>query len=107
MTTDTRAAHYESTQLGLNHTYWSNFAEARYNWTQQISVELGVGVDPTVLDPVPNEYRGIGRDLYLFAHGATESSARTNFRRFGAAIDTAERALSRERRVQLEAKLAF
>ncbi len=104
---DNRAAHYNSTQPDVHHTYWSNFAEVRYNWTQQISVELGVGVDPDVLDPVPNEYRDIGRDLYLFGQGATESAARTNYRRFGAAIDAAERALSRERRVQLEAKLAF
>ncbi len=104
---DNRCAHYNSTQLGLKHTYWSNFAEARYNWTQQISIELGVGVDPDVLDPVPNEYRDIGRDLYLFNQGASETAARTNYRRFGTTLDAAERALSRERRVQLEAKLAF
>lgn len=107
LTTDTRAAHYNSAQLGLHHTYWSNFAEARYNWTRQISVEFGVGVDPDVLDPVPNEYRDIGRDLFLFNQGANETVARTNYRRFGSTLDAAERALSNERRVQLEAKLAF
>jgi hypothetical protein len=104
---DLRVARYDAASLALRHTYVSNFAELRYTWTPQIGIELGFGVDPYVLDLVPNEYRDIGRDIFLFDQGANETAARTNYQSFGRILDTAEKNLAHERRISLEAKLTF
>jgi hypothetical protein len=70
-------------------------------------------VDPWVLDPVTNEYGEIGRDQFLFERGANGSRAETNYFSLGAFdgvpgfIDQAERALEKERRIQVEAIVRF
>lgn len=111
--TDSRWAKYDHPGLGLFGGYVSHFADLTYTFAPGIQVSLSAGVDPWVLDPVTNEYAGIGRDLFLFERGATGGRAETSYFSLGAFdgvpgfIGQAERALEKERRVQVEAIVRF
>ena len=111
--TDSRWVKYDHPGLGLFGGYVSHFADFTYTFAPGIQVSLSAGVDPWVLDPVTNEYGEIGRDQFLFESGANGSRAETNYFSLGAFdgvpgfIDQAERALEKERRIQVEAIVRF
>lgn len=111
--TDSRWVKYDQPGLGLFAGYVSHFADLTYRFAPEIQVSLSFGVDPWVLNQVTNEYAGIGRDEFLFERGATGSRAETNYFSLGTFdglpgfIDQAERALEKERRIQIEALVRF
>lgn len=107
LNTDTRWARYDDPDLGLHRGYLDLFAEAEYRFAPGIRIALSWGVDPWVIDPAYNDYRPIGRDLYLFTRNANGYYAETNYLSQTLEIDQAERALRDEKRVQLEAVIHF
>ena len=107
LTTDSRWVKYDDPFLGLYSGYLSHFAEATWTFAPGASLALGFGVDPYVIDEVLNEYSDIGRDVYLFARGATGATAKDNYYGLGPKIAAAERALENERVVQIKAIVHF
>ncbi len=105
--TDSRWVKYDDPFLGLFGGYHSHYADLNYTFAPGITVELGFGVDPWVIDPPVNEYAPIGRDLFLFDRGANAATARTNYYGLGPKIAAAEKALENERRLQLKAIVRF
>lgn len=105
--TDSRIVRYDDPVLRLTHTYASHFVEFKYRFTPAMEMGLSWGVDPWVLDPVANEYKHIGRDLFLFGQGADGNAAKTQFLNMTDTIRGAEKALQDEKRIQLEAILKF
>jgi hypothetical protein len=106
-TTDSRWVKYDDPFLGLYSGYLSHFAEATWTFAPGVSIALGFGVDPWVIDEVLNEYADIGRDVFLFARGATGATAKDNYYGLGPKIADAERALENERVVQIKAVVHF
>jgi hypothetical protein len=107
LTTDSRWVKYDDPFLGLYSGYLCHFAEATWTFAPGASLALGFGVDPYVIDEVLNEYSDIGRDVFLFARGATGATAKDNYYGLGAKIAAAERALENERVVQIKAIVRF
>ncbi len=107
LTTDSRWVKYDDPFLGLYSGYLSHFAEATWTFAPGASIALGFGVDPYVIDEVLNEYSDIGRDVYLFARGATGATARDKYYGLGSKIAAAEKALENERVVQIKAIVRF
>jgi hypothetical protein len=107
LSTDSRWVKYDDPFLGLNSGYLSHFAQCAYTFAPGVSLALGLGVDPWVMDEVLNDYADIGRDVFLFARGASGATARDNYYGLGPKIAAAERALESERVVQLKAIVHF
>ena len=107
LTTDSRWVKYDDPFLGLHSGYLSHFAEATWTFAPGASFALGFGVDPWVVDEVLNEYSDIGRDVYLFARGASGATAKDNYYGLGPKIAAAEKALENERVVQIKAIVRF
>ena len=105
--TDSRIVRYDDPVLRLTDTYASHFVEFKYRFTPAMEMGLSWGVDPWVIDPVANEYKHIGRDLFLFGQGADGNAAKTQFLNMTDTIRGAEKALQDEKRIQLEAILKF
>ena len=106
-TTDSRWVKYDDPFLGLYSGYLSHFAEATWTFAPGATIALGFGVDPWVVDEVLNEYSDIGRDVFLFARGATGAAAKDNYYGLGPRIAAAEKALENERVVQIKAIVRF
>jgi hypothetical protein len=104
---DLRWAKYDDPVLGLFHGYLDRYAELAWEAGPGIELRLGAGVDPRVIDPPANEFADIGRDLYLYQHGAHANAAQSSFPTFGPALEAAEHALAAERRVQVQAVVHF
>ena len=104
---DTRWAKYDAPALGLGRGYLSTFTSATYRFAPDISVALGVGVDPEVLDPNTNEYASIGRDVYLNSRNVNGYVAENNYLSLAPQIAAAEHALKAEKRIQLRAIVHF
>ncbi|MDI6807567.1 MAG: glycogen-binding domain-containing protein [Candidatus Eisenbacteria bacterium] len=104
---DARFASYNHKGLSLKKSFFSNFVELGLEWSKQVRLEFGFGVDPYVLDEVLNEYTYIGRDMFLFGKSADAMTAVTNYKNIGKIIEDAENSMSRERRISVEAKLRF
>jgi hypothetical protein len=104
---DTRWVKYDAPTLGLARGYASTFTSATYHFAPDISVALGLGVDPEVLDPNTNEYSSIGRDLYLNQRNANGYIAENNYLSLAPQIAAAEHALKAEKRIQLRAVVHF
>jgi hypothetical protein len=107
LSTDSRWVKYDDPFLGLDSGYLSHFAQCAYTFAPGVSLALGFGVDPWVMDDVLNDYADIGRDVFLFARGATGAAARDNYYGLGPKIAAAERALESARVVQLKAIVHF
>ncbi len=107
LATDSRWVKYDDPFLGLYSGYLSHFVEATWTFAPGATIALGFGVDPWVVDEVLNEYADIGRDVFLFARGATGATARDNYYGLGPKIAAAERALENERVVQIKAIVRF
>lgn len=107
LSTDSRWVKYDDPFLGLNSGYLSHFAQCAYAFAPGATLALGFGVDPWVMDEVLNDYADIGRDVFLFARGASGATARDNYYGLGPRIAAAERALEAERAVQLKAIVHF
>jgi hypothetical protein len=106
-TNDTRWVKYDAPELRLDRGYVSQFSEVTWSFTPTISVGLGFGVDPDVLDPVTNEYAPIGRDVYLQQRNANGYIAETNYTSLAPQIAAAEQRLQDEKRIQLQAVVRF
>ena len=104
---DSRWVKYDDPFLGLDSGYLSHFADCTWTFAPGVSLALGFGVDPWAMDEVLNDYADIGRDLFLFARGATGAAARDNYYGLGPKIAAAEQALENERAVQLKAIVHF
>lgn len=104
---DTRWARYDEPFLGVFGGFLSTFAELEYRFAPAVSVALSYGVDPFVLDVATNEYGEIGRNQFLMERGATPFDALERYTTFGSKLATAERALEKERRIQVEAIARF
>jgi hypothetical protein len=107
LSTDSRWVKYDDPFFGLYSGYLSHFAQCAYAFAPGASLALGFGVDPWVMDEVLNDYADIGRDVFLFARGASGATARDNYYGLGSKIAAAERALETERVVQLKAIVHF
>jgi hypothetical protein len=107
LSADSRWVKYDDPFLGLNSGYLSHFAQCAYTFAPGVSLALGFGVDPWVMDEVLNDYADIGRDVFLFARDANGATARDNYYGLGPKIAAAERALESERVVQLKAIVHF
>ena len=107
LSTDSRWVRYDDPFLGLDAGYLSHFAQCAYTFAPGVSLALGFGVDPWVMDDVLNDYADIGRDLFLFARGASAATAHDNYYGLGPKIAAAERALESERVLQLKAIVHF
>jgi len=107
LSTDSRWVKYDDPFLGLYSGYLSHFAQCAYTFAPGASLALGFGVDPWIMDEVLNDYADIGRDVFLFARGASGAAARDNYYGLGPKIAAAERALESERVVQLKAIVHF
>ncbi len=105
--TDLRWVKYDAPFLGLTSGYLSNFADCTWTFAPGASLALGFGVDPWVIDDVLNDYADIGRDVFLFARGASGATAHDNYYGLGPKIAAAEKALESERVVQLKAIVHF
>jgi Glycogen recognition site of AMP-activated protein kinase len=70
---DARMAWYDGTTSRASDTTWDGYLEAGYAWNG-ISLNLGVGFDPVVFDPVGGDYADIGRTEYL--RGAIDDDVR-------------------------------
>jgi hypothetical protein len=106
-TNDSRWVKYDAPALKLSRAYFSQFSEVRYSFSETITVGLGWGVDPTVLDPVTNEFAPIGREEFLGERNANGYVAQRNWLSLAPQIAAAEKALQLERRVQFEAVVHF
>jgi hypothetical protein len=105
--TDSRWVKYDDPFLGLDSGYLSHFADLTWTFAPGASLALGFGVDPWVIDEVLNEYADIGRDVFLFARGASGATAHDNYYGLGPKIAAAEKALENERVIQLKAIVHF
>lgn len=106
-TDDTRWVKYDAPSLNLSHAYVSTFAELVYRFTDGIHIGLGWGVDPSVIDPVTNEFAPIGRETYLADRNVNGYVAQTNWLSLAPQIASAEKALQLARRIQFEAVVHF
>jgi hypothetical protein len=106
-TDDTRWVKYDAPSLQLSRAYVSTFAELVYRFADGIHVGLGWGVDPTILDPVTNEFEPIGRETYLSDRNVNGYVAQSNWLSLAPQIAAAEKALQLARRVQFEAVVHF
>lgn len=107
LSSDTRWAVYHDPLLQIDHGYLDHFVQLAYEFAPGIKVAISGGVEPTVLDNVPNDYSHIGRDLFLFNLGANATEAASNYYGLGGKIQAAESALARARRVQVRADVRF
>jgi hypothetical protein len=107
LSSDSRWVVYHDPVLLIDHGYLDHFVQLAYQFAPGIRVAISGGVEPSVLDNVPNEYSYIGRDLFLFNLGANATEAASNYYGLGDKIQAAESALSRARSVQVRADVRF
>jgi hypothetical protein len=88
-------------------SFGSHFVELVYPLSERSDIALGFGVDPFVVYEVRNEYMDVGWDAFLFDHGASPADAFEDPVGVGQRLEGAERALERERRIMLEARVRF
>jgi len=104
---DTRWARYADALLDVHGGFVSTFAEIQYQFAPTATVALSYGVDPFILDVVTNEYGEIGRNQFVIDRGATPAEALYRYLNLGPLLADAERAMEKERRVQVEAIVRF
>ncbi len=102
---DSRGAFYDKTPWGGRRGFLSLYLEAGYR-KRWIELSIGLGVDPVILDPVANEYAGIGRAEHL-RQAATGVLLRDRTAEVGKHLLELERSLERERLAKLEWVLIF
>jgi hypothetical protein len=109
-------AHFEAGRLSfagdapVAHSYRAfaaHFVELVYAVTDRSDVALGFGVDPEVVYEVTNEFASIGWDQFVFSNGVGPAATQADPASLGTVLEHAERALERERRLVLEARLRF
>ncbi|MBI5170242.1 MAG: hypothetical protein HZA61_12200 [Candidatus Eisenbacteria bacterium] len=105
--TDWRWVKYDVPALSLSNGYLSQFTEAIYRFAPDISVSLGYGVDPWVLDPNTNEYANIGREMFLEDLNANGWVAESNWYSLAPQLSAAEKRLQNTKRIQLKAIVRF
>lgn len=88
-------------------SFGAHFVELVYTLSTTADLALGFGVDPIVVYPVTNEFADIGWDAFLFERGASPQDAFARSQTLSRRIEDAERALERERRLGLEARVRF
>jgi hypothetical protein len=86
-------------------TFGAHFVECVYALSPRSDLALGFGVDPWIVYETTNEYAPIGWDEFLFDRIGRDLSL--DPAALGRRIEAAERALERERRLTLEARLRF
>jgi hypothetical protein len=107
LNTDTRIVRYDDPVLRLKDTFASHFVELKYRFTPAMEMGLSWGVDPWVIDGVANEYKHIGRDLFIFERGADGNAAKNQYLNMTETVRGAEQELEDEKRFQLEAIIKF
>ncbi len=105
--TDWRWVKYDVPALSLSNGYLSQFTEAIYRFAPDISVSLGFGVDPWVLDPNTNEYAYVGREMLLEELNANGWIAESNWLSLAPQLSAAEKRLQNTKRIQLKAIVHF
>jgi hypothetical protein len=81
------------------------FVECVYAFSRRADIALGFGVDPFIVYETTNEYAPIGWDEFVFDRGLNDLVS--DPANLGRRLEDAERALERERRVELEVRLRF
>jgi hypothetical protein len=104
---DTRWVKYDAPDLRLDRGFLSQFAELRYKFSEGIQVGLGWGADPSVLDPVTNEFGPVGRETFLSDRSVNGWVAENNWPSLATQIAAGEKALQNLRRIQFEAVIHF
>lgn len=105
--TDWRWAKYDAPSLHLDRGYLSQFTEAIYRFAPDVTVSLGFGVDPSVLDPNTNEFAYIGRDVFLQDLNANGFIAETDWLSLAPQLSAAEKRLQNTKRIQVKAIVRF
>ena len=105
--TDWRWVKYDVPALSLSNGYLSQFTEAIYRFAPDISVSLGFGVDPWVIDPNTNEYAYVGREMFLENLNANGWIAESNWFSLAPQLSAAEKRLQNTKRIQLKAIVHF
>lgn len=99
---DLRLFRLKSTFLETDMRTLAPYHELRFEVTSNALIRLGYGLRPIDLN---DDYRA--RREYLRELGVTDQAVRTNFRRLGRLIQTAEEALSRYNRITLSGEVRF
>ena len=99
---DLRMYRLKSAFLETDLRTFTPYHELRFAVTPNAILRLGFGLRPIDLN---DDYRA--RREYLKELGVTDQALRTNFRRLGRLIETAEKALSRYNRITLSGEVRF
>ncbi|MCC6651365.1 MAG: hypothetical protein IT348_09490 [Candidatus Eisenbacteria bacterium] len=105
--TDWRWAKYDVPALRLSNGYLSQFTEAVYRFAPDVTVSLGFGVDPWVLDRNTNEYAYIGRETFLEDLNANGFIAETDWLSLAPQLSAAEKRLQNTKRIQVKGTVRF
>lgn len=113
ISTNTRIPYYNDEFLGLktdfsnNEDFFvSNYSQIVYRISDNVKLELGYGVKPTVINEVTNEYYDEGRNEFML-NTVGSYEIENGYSALGEKIRTAEKALQNEQRITLEAVMQF
>jgi len=112
--TDCRVPIYNDPFLGLKTDYstwedvfWANFTSLTYHLSSNVKLSLYWGVNPVALSGISDEFMPIGRFEYLNGIGNFETYLENSYTAMGEQIRMAERSLTEEQRIGLEAVITF
>lgn len=112
--TDCRIPLYNDPFLGLKTDYgtwedvfWSNFTSLTYHLSRNVKLSLYWGVNPIALSTISDEFMPIGRFEYLNDIGNFENYLENSYTAMGERIRMAEKSLTQEQRIGLEAVITF
>jgi len=100
-----RLARYDKTSWQATKTYFASYLEAGYR-NEHVEFSLGLGPDPIVLDPVPNEFRNNGWEQVLRGQIPTNLNRDQTFL-LGQGLQAQEQVLESNHALKLELILFF
>ena len=113
ISTNTRIPYYNDDFLGLktdfsnNEDFFvSNYSQIAYRISDNVKLELGYGVKPTVIDEITNEYYNEGRNAFML-NTVGDWEVENGYSGLGERIRTAEKAIRDEQQITLEAVVQF
>ncbi len=100
-----RLARYDKPGWQIERTYFASYLEAGYR-DRRVSLSIGIGPDPIVLDPVPNDYLNNGWEQALRA-GIPVDLTRSQSAELGRGLQNQEQQLEDNHALKLELILFF
>jgi hypothetical protein len=112
--TDTRLPWYNSDFLGIKtdiaedtDIFIANYTALRYYLSDNVSLALSYGVNPSRINAITDEFYNGGRREYLDEYGKLDDYLQSTYNGFGEKIRAAEEALAKDNRISLEAVIKF